>query len=126
MTDRIGELEAKLAMLQQNQNVSAKSVIWGVLDDKTRDLSEKDIAAINSSPEVKSRLEEMMGAFTGMFLFGKYRDEFAAIPAFRPMCDKYIAAVLDAKAARYQHTAELEAENQRLKEELAAARRGER
>lgn len=126
MTDRIADLQAKLAMLEQKQNVSAKSVIWGILDDKTKELSEQDIAAINSSPEVKNRLAEMMNAFTGMFLFAKYRDEFAGIPAFRPLCDKYISAVLDAKAARYKRTAELEEENQRLKEELAAAKRGGR
>ena len=121
---KIDELKAKIAYLEQNGGREVKSPVWGVLDDKTKDLSPQEAAAINATAEVNAAYQKMMGAFSGYFLFPKFRDEFASIPAFRPLCDKYIAAVLQAKADRYKYTAELEEENKRLKAELEAARRG--
>lgn len=121
MLDKISELQNKINMIN-NAEQRSKSPVWSVLDDKTRELSQQEIEAINSEPAVMTAKTEMFNAFVEYFLFGKLRDEFASVPPFRPLCDKYIGAVLDAKAARYKRTAELEEENARLKAELEKVR----
>lgn len=122
MIDKIAELKNKIAAIEGHENQQAKSPVWSVLDDKISGLTQQEIAAITSSESVKNAKAEMFNAFSEFFLFGKLRDEFASIPAFRPLCDKYIGAVLDAKASMHKRVADLEEENAKLKAELAAAR----
>lgn len=117
--DKIKELETKIASLNNHTDNS----VWSVLDNRTKELSKEDIEAINSSNDVKTVKEQMLTVFVDMFLFSKFRDEFASIPSFRPICDKYISSVLSVKSDIYKKNVSLEEENKRLKEELAEARR---
>lgn len=119
--DKIKELEQRIANIN-NTNKEANSV-WSVLDNRTKEMTQQDIEAINSNSEVNTVREEMLNAFVGMFLFSKYRDEFASIPSFRPICDKYISTVLSVKSDIYKKNVSLEEENKRLKQELEEARR---
>lgn len=119
--DNIKELEKKIAEL--NKKETDGNSVWSVLDNRTKEMTEQDILAINSNSEVNTVREEMLNAFVGMFLFGKYRDEFASIPSFRPICDKYISTVLSVKSDIYKKNVSLEEENKRLKQELEEARR---
>lgn len=119
--DKIKELEQKIAEL--NNKGSENNSVWSVLDNRTKELTEQDITAINSSSEVKSVKEEMLNSFVGMFLFSKFRDEFASIPSFRPLCDKYISTVLSVKSDIYKKNVTLEEENRKLRQELEEARR---
>lgn len=119
--DKIKELEQRIANIN-NSNKETNSV-WSVLDNRTKEMTQQDIDAINSNSEVNAVREEMLNAFVGMFLFGKYRDEFASIPSFRPVCDKYISTVLSVKSDIYKKNVSLEEENKRLKQELEEARR---
>lgn len=119
--DNIKELEKKIAEL--NKKETDGNSVWSVLDNRTKEMTEQDILAINSNSEVNTVREEMLNAFVGMFLFGKYRDEFASIPSFRPICDKYISTVLSVKSDIYKKNVSLEEENKRLKQELKEARR---
>lgn len=119
--DNIKELEKKIAELNKKETDS--NSVWSVLDNRTKEMTEQDILAINSNSEVNTVREEMLNAFVGMFLFGKYRDEFASIPSFRPICDKYISTVLSVKSDIYKKNVSLEEENKRLKQELEDARR---
>lgn len=121
--DNINELKAKLAALNQKDIVN-KSTVWGILDDKTKDLSGQEIEAINLNKNVNTAKDEMFKVFIEYFMFPKFRDEFASIPAFRPLCDKYIGAVLEAKSERFKRANELEEENARLKAEIEAMRGG--
>lgn len=116
--DRIIELEQKIAALQEGKNPASDS-IWRVLDEQVKGIDETTVAVINSSDEVKSAESDMMSVFLKFYLFPKYRDEFSSVPTFRPLCDKYISAVVTAKQEGIKHSLELAEENKRLKAELA-------
>lgn len=117
--ERVKELEARIASLRNTQHTDVQqSTLWTTLDDNIKGISQQEIEAINADLEVSKARDAMMGVFTGMFLFSRFRDEFASIPAFRPLCDQYISAILKAKADTFRRATELEAENKRLKEEL--------
>ena len=115
--DRIKELEQKIASLKNGKTF--KDSIWNVLDERMAGISNDEAAVISARESVKTAQADMMYAFVNFFLFPKYRDEFSSIPAFRPICDKYITEVVNAKEAGVKHSIELEEENRRLKEELA-------
>lgn len=116
--DNITELEKRISELKNNGSNKSSNSIWNVLDNRTKELTEQDIIAINSSEDVRKVKEEMLSSFVGMFLFSKYRDEFASIPSFRPICDKYISSVLSVKSDIYKKNLSLEEENKKLKQEL--------
>jgi hypothetical protein len=115
--DEIKELEQKIETLQNGKAVN--NSIWLVLDENMKGISGAEAAAINARETVKTAQADMMYAFVNFFLFAKYRDEFASIPAFRAICNKYITEVVNAKEEGVKHAIELEEENKRLKEELA-------
>lgn len=121
--DRIQELEQKIASLKQGTNITKDSV-WAVLDEKTKDLTEAEAAAISAKEPVKAAQADMMDAFIKFYLFAKYREEFVSVPTFRPLCVKYISAVMAAKEEGIKNTIALEEENRKLKEELERLRNG--
>lgn len=112
---RIEELESRLAMAERGVG---KNSLWGVFDAGIKGLCHQEEEAIKGSSSVQSAHRDMMSAFTDYFLFPKFRDEFASIPAFKGLCERYISAVLNAKAEKYSRLNELEKENERLREEL--------
>ena len=115
--DKIKQLEEKIAFLKEGSATSDSA--WSVLDEKTRGLNEAEAAVINSREAVNTARADMMHAFINFYLFPKYREEFISIPTFRPLCLSYISAVTTAKDEGVKSAIELEAENKRLKEELA-------
>lgn len=116
MNDKILELEQKLAQLQGAEQTNS---VWSLLDSQTKDLTPQDIETINANKSVRVNRQKMLDVFINMFLLSKYRNEFANIPAYRTLCEAYVNAVIKAKQDIAQHNADLEAENKKLKEELA-------
>lgn len=116
--DKIKQLEEKIAFLKEEATTPVDS-IWRVLDEKTKGINEAEAAVINSREAVNTAQADMMHAFINFYLFPKYREEFASIPTFRPLCNNYISAVVTAKEEGIKTAIELEEENKRLKEELA-------
>lgn len=122
--DKIKELENQIAILQDNKSVS-KDSIWTVLDEKMNGVGEAEAAIINAREAVKVAQADMIGAFINFYLFPKYRDEFASIPAFRSLCRKYISEVVNAKEEGVKRSIELEEENRKLKQELEKLKNGQ-
>ena len=115
--DRIQELQARIEALKAHQ--PENSSVWGVLDENMKGITGAQAAVINARESVKTAQADMMYAFVNFFLFPKYRDEFASISTFRPLCDKYISAAINAKDESIKESVELAEENKRLKAELA-------
>ena len=121
MPNIISELEKKIQLLNNTAQTHTDSV-WSVLDERTKGLTAQEAEAIMSSKEVLESKNKMLDAFVQMFLFSKYRNEFVSISSFRPLCEEYVNAVLNAKSGLCKHNIELEEENKRLKEELEKIR----
>lgn len=94
---------------------------WSKLKDSTDSMSDAQKGYVMNSEEVKKKYKDMMKSFSS-FLFEKYKEDFAAVPAFQPVIDEYIATVLNTAQDYGKHTADLEEENRKLKEMLDAYR----
>ena len=75
------------------------------------------VTFVMSQESVKESYKEMMKAFTS-YLFERYKDEFATVPAYQPMVEKYVNAVISSAKSFGEHAQLLEQENQKLKKEL--------
>lgn len=102
-----------------------KQSYWGRLKDAASSMDVAQTTFVMSQESVKESYKEMMKAFTS-FLFEKYKEDFAAVPSFQPIVDKYINAVTTAAQNYGQHAVEIEEENKRLKKELEELRNANR
>lgn len=118
MTDKIKELESKILSLQ-GQNINP---IWSLLDDNTKNLTQQEIDCINNDKSVSKTRGKMIDAFVSLFLFAKFRDEFATIPAFKTLCEQYVNAIMNVKNKLHKQNADLITENERLKAEIERLR----
>lgn len=119
MTDKIKELESKILSLQGQQNTSP---VWSLLDDNTKNLTQQEIDCINNDKSVSKTRNKMIDAFVSLFLFAKFRDEFANIPAFKTLCEQYVNAIMNVKNKLYKQNVDLITENERLKAEIERLR----
>lgn len=118
MTDKIKELESKILSLQgQNTNP-----IWSLLDDNTKNLTQQEIDCINNDKSVSKARSKMIDAFVSLFLFAKFRDEFANIPTFKALCEQYVNAIMNVKNKLHKQNIDLITENERLKAEIERLR----
>lgn len=116
MLDGIKAIENIKQVIEQ-----PKSSCWSRLKDAAGSMDTSQTTFVMSQESVKESYEEMMKSFTS-FLFEKYKEDFATVPAFQPIIDKYINSVIDAAQKYGQHTADLEEENAKLRKELEALR----
>lgn len=93
------------------------SSCWNLLKDTTGSMDVAQITFVMSQESVKESYKEMMKAFTS-YLFERYKDEFATVPAYQPMVEKYVNAVISSAKNFGEHAQLLEQENQKLKKEL--------
>lgn len=94
---------------------------WSRLKDTAGNMDVAQVTYVMSQESVKEVYREMMKSFTS-FLFEKYKEDFASVPAYQPVVDRYIDTVLKAAQDFGQHAHRLEEENNRLKQELEKLR----
>lgn len=93
------------------------SSCWNLLKDTAGSMDVAQVTFVMSQESVKESYKEMMKAFTS-YLFERYKDEFATVPAYQPMVEKYVNAVISSAKNFGEHAQLLEQENQKLKKEL--------
>jgi hypothetical protein len=94
---------------------------WSRLKDSTGNMDIAQVTYVMSQESVKEVYREMMKSFTS-FLFEQYKNDFASVPAYQPVVEKYVDTVLKAAQNFGQHAQHLEEENNRLKQELEKLR----
>lgn len=94
-----------------------KKDYWGRLKDSAGGMDVAQVTYVMSNESVKEVYKEMMKSFTS-FLFEKYKEDFAAVPTFQPVVEKYIDTVLKVAQSYGQHAQCLEEENKKLRQEL--------
>lgn len=122
MTDGTKALNALKQMV--DQPVESQ---WKRLQDNTSSMPSAQQAYVMSQENVQKSYEKMMESFN-TFLFERFKEDFSAVPAFKPVIDDYIDSVLTTAQEYGKHTVELEQENKKLKqmiEELKNAGRSE-
>lgn len=95
-SDRVGNielLEHKLKNLE-NKTSTSKSGYWQKLSDICSKLSADQLNYVTNNQNVIMTKNKMMEAFS-LYLFEKYKDDFAEIQTFQTVCDDYIDTIED-------------------------------
>ena len=115
----IEQLQARLKALQtKEEHKTSTDSVWTLLTDRTKDLTPDEWKAILGNPDVAKAQQEMVNAFLTVYLFDKFKNDFASLPNFRPLCENYVNSILSARQGLYGNTSKLKEENERLKAEL--------
>lgn len=94
-----------------------KTTCWNRLQDAAGSMDASQTAFVMSQDSVKLSYKDMMDSFNS-FLFERFKNEFASVPTFQPIIDKYIDSVIQSAQEYGKHTADIEEENRRLRKEL--------
>lgn len=95
-SDRVGNielLEHKLKNIESKSSTS-KSGYWQKLSDMCSKLSADQLNYVTNNQNVIKTKNKMMEAFS-LYLFEKYKDDFAEIQTFQNVCDDYIDTIED-------------------------------
>lgn len=95
-SDKVGNielLEHKLKNLE-NKTSTNKSDYWQKLSDICSKLSADQLNYVTNNQNVTNAKNKMMEAFS-LYLFEKYKDDFAEIQTFQTVCDDYVDTIED-------------------------------
>ena len=91
---------------------------WERLKDATGAMDVAQITWVMSQKEVKEAYDRLMAAFNS-YIFERYKEDFAGIKAYQPLVDDYINTIIKSAEHFGQHAKDLEAENEKLKQQIA-------
>lgn len=94
---------------------------WSRLKDSAGNMDIAQVTYVMSQESVKEVYREMMKSFTS-FLFEQYKNDFASVPTYQPVIERYVDTVLKAAQDFGQHARNLEEENNKLRQELEKLR----
>ena len=95
--------------------------VWSRLKDSTDSMDIAQVTYVMSQEPVKEVYSDMMQSFTS-YLFEKYKDDFATVPTFQPVVERYIETVLKTAQSYGKYAQSLEEEHLKLKQELEKLR----
>lgn len=102
-----------------------KKEYWSRLKDSADTMNDAQRQYVLSQESVRRVYEEMMGSFNS-YLFEKFKDDFATVPAFQPAIERYVDAVLMSAQDYGKHLANLEEENNKLRQQLEGMKNASR
>lgn len=115
--DKVGSielLEEKIKCLDEKQG---KTSYWLKLSDKCAKMSADQLKFVSTNDKVVEAKSKMMEAFN-LFLFEKYKDEFASNEMFTHLCDQYIDTIADVSVEYTENITKTLDENKELKAKI--------
>ncbi len=98
-----------------------KKDYWSRLKDSADSMNDTQRQYVLSQESVRRVYEEMMGSFN-CYLFEKFKEDFATVPAFQPAIERYVDTIIASAQDYGKHLQSLEEENIRLKQQLEGMR----
>jgi hypothetical protein len=95
MFDKVGNiefLEKQLKSLESKTSTNSTGY-WTILSSNCEKMSADQLNFINSNDKVIECKAKMMEAFN-LFLFERYKEDFAQVETIRPICDEYVNTIL--------------------------------
>lgn len=118
-TDKVGSIEYLERKLQQLGESQANNTgYWLKLSEHCSKLSSDQLKYVNSCDKVKKAKSKMMDAFN-LYLFEKFKDEFAKLPNMQTICDDYIESIINATDDYSNNVQNALLENEKLKQRIA-------
>jgi len=122
-TDKVGSIEYLEHKLQELGNSSANNAsYWLKLSEHCAKLSSDQLKFVHNCDKVKKTKSKMMDAFN-LYLFEKFKDEFAKFPNFQPLCDDYVESIISATDDYSNNVQNALLENEQLKQRIAELER---
>lgn len=98
---------------------------WSLLKDTAGSMDIAQVTYVMSQEPVKESYKELMESFNN-YLFERFKEDFASVPAFQPTIEKYIDTITKTAQSYGKHAMDLEEENKKLKQELEELRNADR
>ena len=109
----IEQLEQKLKSLEVDSSRN-KTGYWQKLSDLCSKMSADQLNFVSNNDEVINAKSKMMEAFS-LFLFEKYKEDFASIENFQKYCDDYIDTINDTAKNYHENVSKAINENKELR-----------
>lgn len=109
----IEQLEQKLKSLEVDSSRN-KTGYWQKLTDSCAKMSADQLNFVSNNDDVINAKSKMMEAFS-LFLFEKYKEDFANLDNFKPYCDDYIDTINDTAKNYYENVSKAIDENKELR-----------
>ena len=113
----IESLEEKIKSLGSN-----KTSYWLKLSESCSKMSADQLNYVSNDEAVINAKSKMMDAFS-LFLFEKYKDEFASNEMFTHLCDEYIDTITDVSVEYTENITKTLDENKELKAKIQQLQR---
>lgn len=122
--DRVGNielLEQKLKHFEEQSSIN-ETGYWQKLSEMCSKLSSDQLNYINNNENVIDKKNKIMEAFN-LFLFEKFKQDFAEIPNCQKLCDDYVDTIQDTIANYNEQITNTIEENKELKTKIAELER---
>ena len=115
--NKVGSIETLEQKLNELKTPS-KSSYWQKLSDCCSKMSADQFNYVSNNEEVIQTKSQMMDAFN-LYLFEKYKEEFASTDMFTKVCDDYLDKVIDVASNYSESITKTLDENEKLKAKIA-------
>ena len=112
----IEQIEQKLKILEANATTN-KTSYWQRLTANCEKMSADQLKFIDTNKNVIEAKARMMSAFN-LYLFERFKEEFASVEQLTPICDEYINTILKTSDEYADVLANTLKENEILKQKL--------
>jgi hypothetical protein len=119
---KINEIEQKISLLEHKEPPQKGTGYWQKLTTYCEKLSADQLNFINTNNMVMKKHRQLMKAFN-LFLFERYKEEFAQVECMKPLCDEYIDTIEKCGAEYGENIKNTVEENAKLKNRITELER---
>ena len=115
--DKVGSIEVLEQKLKQLEQPKQKPSYWLKLSESCSKMSADQLNYVSNDEEVIEAKSRMMEAFN-LYLFEKYKEEFAENEMFTKYCDDYIDKITDVASGYSENITKALSENEKLRAKI--------
>ena len=115
--DKVGSIEALEQKLKSIEQPKQKPSYWLKLSESCSKMSADQLNYVSNDEDVIQAKSRMMEAFN-LYLFEKYKEEFAENEMFTKYCDDYIDKIADVANGYSENITKALSENEKLRAKI--------
>jgi phage-related minor tail protein len=120
--NKVGSIEVLEQKLKQLKTQPNNTSYWQKLSDECSKMSADQLNYVSNNDEVTQAKSRMMEAFN-LYLFERFKEEFASTEMFTKCCDDYVDKIIDTASNYSESITKTLDENEKLKAKIAELER---
>ena len=120
--NKVGSIEVLERKLKELETPVNKASYWQKLSDACAKMSADQLNFVSNNDEVTEAKSRMMEAFN-LYLFERFKEEFATTEMFTKCCDDYVDKIIDTANNYSESITKTLDENEKLKAKIAELER---